>query len=454
MEHTPDKKAPILVVDDDVGFLLSVKATLVSAGLPEPALVSDSRWVIELVRTHHFQLVLLDLIMPSISGMDVLRQLKEEFPLIECIVITAVDDVPSAIQAMKSGAYDYLVKPIEKDRLLIAINRALERYTLRRSLSIYETSPSFSELRNPSAFKAMVASDKIMARIFHQAEAAAPTNYNMVITGETGTGKEMLARTIHALSHYSGGPFVAVNMASFSKQLFEDEFFGHLKGAFTGSQGDRNGFFEAAQGGTLCLDEIAELELELQGKLLRVIETKELYRVGSTKIRTFDARLIASSNRDIYEEVKNKRFRNDLFQRLNVFHIHLPPLRERKEDILPLARYFLKKYAEKNQKEIDSLSPELADRLLEYPFPGNVRELENIMATAVVMEKGKVLTLKAARKLTSSSELGQGRSDPLLTLAELERRHVQKVLQATGGNRTRAAKILGIGLRTLRRKLN
>ncbi len=453
MESIPDNKTPILVVDDDVGLLLSIKATLVSSGMPEPSLVSDSRRVMELARNHHFHLVLLDLIMPHLSGMDILQQLKEEFPDIECVVVTAVDEVSSAVQAMKFGAYDYLVKPLNSEKLIIVINRALERYSLRHGLALFERRQSFSDIENPLAFEDMIAEDEAMALVFHQTEAVATTDYSVVITGESGTGKEILARIIHRLSNRSNRPFLAVNVAAFSKTLFEDEIFGHTKGAYTGALSDKEGFFEAARGGTLFLDEITELEPSFQGKLLRVIQERELYRLGSTEVRNIDVRIIAATNRDIQEEIRKDAFRADLFYRLNMCHINVPPLRDRTDDILPLAHHFLKIHATRNKKEIDSLAPDLADHLLEYPFPGNVRELENIIASAVLLEKGKVLTVTSAQDLVQSSGPGGRHKEDLLTLAVLEKRHILRALEAAGGNRTRAAKALGIGLRTLQRKL-
>jgi DNA-binding NtrC family response regulator len=453
MESIPNNESPILVVDDDVGLLSSIKATLVSSGMPEPALASDSRRVMELVREHHFMVVFLDLIMPHINGMEVLQQIKKEFPEIECVIVTAIDDVSSAVQAMKFGAYDYLVKPLNSEKLIIIINRALERYNLRHGLSLFERDQSFLDLRNPSAFNKMIAEDDAMALVFHQAESVAPTDYSVVISGESGTGKEMLARIIHDLSNRSNGPFLAVNMGAFSKTLFEDEFFGHTKGAYTGAISEKRGFFETAQSGTLFLDEITELEPSLQGKLLRVIQESELYRLGSTEIKNINVRIIAATNRDINGEIGKGNFRADLFYRLNMCHIKVPPLRERKKDILPLAHHFLKIHSTKNEKEIDSISHDLAGRLLVYPFPGNVRELENIMAAAVLLEKGRVLTLSSTNDLLALSETGQGYDEELITLSELEKQHIQKVIKATNGNRTRAAKILGIGLRTLQRKL-
>jgi DNA-binding NtrC family response regulator len=454
MESIPDSKTTTLIVDDDIGLLSSIKATLVSSGMPEPALVSDSRRVIELIRKHNFMLVVLDLIMPHIGGMELLQQIKEEFPDIECVIVTAIDEVSSAVQAMKFGAYDYLIKPLNSEKLIIVINRALERYNLRHGLALFERKQSFSDLKNPPAFNAMIAEAESMALVFHQVEAAAPSDYNIVITGESGTGKEMLARIIHALSNRVEGPFVAVNMAAFSSNLFEDEFFGHTKGAYTGAVSEKAGFFEDAQGGTLFLDEITELELSLQGKLLRVIQERQLYRLGSTKTKNVDVRIVAATNRDINEEIKEGRFRADLFHRLNICHIMIPPLRERKKDILPLANHFLRIHATKNGKDIDSLAPDLADRLLEYPFPGNVRELENIIASAVLLEKERVLTMSSARDLPIFPGPALPKSDEeLLPLAELEKRHIKRVLAATGENRTQAAKILKIGLRTLQRRL-
>ncbi len=453
MESIPDNHTPILVVDDDVGLLSSIKATLVSSGIPEPALVSDGRRVMDLVREHRFMLVFLDLVMPHINGMEVLQQIKKEFPEIECVIVTATDDVSSAVQAMQYGAYDYLVKPLNSEKLIIVINRALERYNLRQGLALFEKKQSFSDLKNPQAFTDMIAEDESMALVFHQAESVAPTDYSVVISGESGTGKEMLARIIHELSNRSNGPFFAVNMGAFSRTLFEDEFFGHTKGAYTGAVSEKKGFFEAARGGTLFLDEITELEPSLQGKLLRVLQESELYRLGSTRLENVDVRIVAATNRDINGEIEDGRFRADLFYRLNMCHIKVPPLSERKKDILPLARHFLKIHALKNEKEIDSLSQDLAGRLLEYPFPGNVRELENIMAAAILLEKGKALTLSSVSTLLANSEPGQGCNQELITLSELEKLHIQKVLEAMNGNRTRAAKTLGIGLRTLQRKI-
>jgi DNA-binding NtrC family response regulator len=453
MESIPQKHTPVLVVDDDEGLLLSIKATLISAGLPEPALVSDSRRVTEVLRLQRFQLVLLDLMMPLLGGMEVLQQIKEEWPETDCVIVSAMDDVTTAVQAMNSGACDYLVKPLNSEKLVALVQNHLERYRLRDELARLGRKKIFENLKNPEAFGRMIAEDESMALVFHQIEAVAGTDYSVVINGESGTGKEMMARVIHQLSRRSAAPFYAVNMASFSKTLFEDEFFGHAKGAYTDAGGERRGFFEAANGGTLFLDEITELDPSLQAKLLRVIEEREFYRLGSTEVRNVDVRIIAATNRDIADEIIKGRFRADLFYRINTYNIKIPPLRERKKDILPLARYFLKLHAGANKKKVADLAPDLCERLLDYEFPGNVRELENMIAAAVLLEKGKRLSLDAARTLLPYEGPERRKHVELVTLEELERRHIERVLEATGGNRPRAARILGINVSTIYRKL-
>ena len=453
MESIPNKHTPILVVDDDEGLLLSIKATLVSSGVSEPALLSDSRNALALVRKHGFQLILLDLMMPHLNGLEVLGKIKNEFPNTECIIVSANDEIASAVQAMSLGASDYLVKPLNSEKLIALVHGTLEKYNLRDELARFGRKKVFSELQHPQAFAGMVAEDESMALVFHQVEAVAGTDYSVVIDGESGTGKEMLARVIHGLSNRSKAPFYAVNMASFSKTIFEDEFFGHAKGAYTDASSDRRGFFEAAHGGTLFLDEITELDPSLQAKLLRVIEEREFYRLGSTQIRNVDVRIIAATNRDINEEIIKGRFRADLFYRINMYNIKIPPLRERKDDILPLAAHFLKIHASANKKRIQGLTPDLAEKLVQFSFPGNVRELENMIAAAVLLENGKTLTLASVRNLIPYNGPERRRQLELLTLGELEKRHIERVLKVTGGNRPKAAKILGVNVTTVYRKI-
>lgn len=452
MESIPPK-SPILIVDDDEGMLLSIRAALLSAGLPDPAVVSDCQRALELVKIHRFHLAMLDLIMPHMDGMEVMKSIKQESPATECIIITAVDDVALAVQAMRFGAYDYLVKPLNIKRTMIAIGHALERYQLKQGMALFERPQSFVDLKHPGAFGEMIAKDESMALVFRQAETCAESDYNVMITGETGVGKGMLARIIHQLSRRSEGPFVGVNMPAFSQNLFEDDFFGHIRGAYTGAISDKRGFFETAQNGTLFLDEITELAPMTQGKLLQVIEEKKFYRLGSTDTMNVDLRILSASNRDVKKEVASGRFRGDLYFRLNEYHIHIPPLRKRPKDILSLANFFLQRHAGKNRKKIKAISQDLADALQRYTFPGNVRQLENIIASAVLVENKEELSSSSAKALLTDQLTNTNRSDKFPSLAEMERVHIEKALRITGGNRTRAARFLGIGLRTLQRKI-
>ncbi|MGD8833509.1 MAG: sigma-54 dependent transcriptional regulator [Desulfobacteraceae bacterium] len=452
--ENPSLNSPILIVDDDEGLLFSIRAALLSAGLPDPEMVSDSRKVLDLVRKHQYQLALLDLIMPHMAGMEVLKQIKQESPATECIILTAVDEVDTAVKAMRYGAYDYLVKPLQVKRTTIAVRHALERYQLKQGIALFGRTQSFAELKHPELFEDMVAEDESMALVFHQAETCAQSDYNIMITGETGVGKGMLARILHRLSARSSGPFVAVNMPSFSQSLFEDDFFGHMRGAYTGAVSNKKGFFETAQGGTLFLDEITELAPAVQGKLLRVIEDKEFYRLGSTQIVNVDLKVLSASNRDLEKSVKTGDFRGDLYFRLNEYHIHIPPLRSRPKDIIPLSYYFLQKHAKKNQKKIHEISSPLAEMLMQYKYPGNVRELEHIIASAILVEKSKVLGLESVQNLGLERPVALSQTPRAFPkLVDIQREHIEKALKLTNGNRTKAAKLLGIGLRTLQRKL-
>ncbi len=453
VESIPPGDTPILIVDDDPGLLLSIRAVLESAGLPEPALASDGNRVPDLLDRRPFRLVLLDLILPDTSGIEILRRMKSDHPDVECLIITAMDDVPTAVEAMKYGAFDYLVKPLKREKLIIAIRNALQRFDLLHKVNLLEGGPPFEELNHPEAFRDMVSEDPAMARVFHEAETYAANAYNLVITGETGVGKDMLARIIHRLSPRSEGPFMPVSMPALSRTLFESDLFGHTKGAYTGAVAEKKGFFEEAHEGTLFLDEITELDPGLQAAILRVIQERELYRLGSTRAKKVDVRIIAASNRDLQGEVRRKRFRSDLYYRLNVCHIHIPPLRERRRDILPLARHFLAVHADRNGKAVRDLTPRAIQRLQAHPFPGNVRELENLMASAVLTENGPTLTEASLFPLLPKDIFLDEKDSELLPLAELEKRHIRTVLEATGGNRTQAAQILGIGLRTLQRRL-
>lgn len=454
MEYVPDTPTPILIVDDDTGFLRTAKAILVKAGMPEPALVSDSRRVPELLDTYPFRFVLIDMVMPEMDGLTLLQQIKSSHADVECVIITVMDDVASAVQAIRYGAYDYLLKPISSEKLFIVIQRALERYCMRHERALFEKVPTKSDLKRQESFDDIIAVDSGMVRVFHQVEIVAPTDYSVVITGESGTGKELIARTIHHVSRRTDKPFVPVNMGAISGSLFQDDFFGHASGAYTGANSERKGFLEAAKDGTLFMDEIIDLDLAQQGTLLRVLQEKEFYRLGSSKSRSANVRILAATNRSFEEEIKQKRFRADLFHRLNMFHIHLPPLRERPADILPLSHHFVRIYADQNGKKIRGISSDVIDILKSYSFPGNVRELINIIASAVLQESGDKLTVSSLPlHLGNSSSAKAITHNTGKTLMQVEQNYIRKVLSDTKGNRTHAAKVLGIGLRTLQRKL-
>jgi DNA-binding NtrC family response regulator len=454
MERIPEEPTHILIVDDEEMILRSFSLAIMRGGLPEPAVVSDPGRVLDLLRGHRFRLVLLDQVMPQLDGLQLLRLIKEEFPEVECLMITALNDLPSAVKAVRYGAYDYLVKPVDQHKLLTEVKNALERHELRHALSLHAREASFTELEHPEAFVEVLTQDLVMARVFHQIEAVAPTDYNVLICGETGTGKELLVNIIHSLSRRAGGPLIKVNMAAASRNLFSDDFFGHVKGAYTGADASRKGFFEASHGGTLFLDEISELNGELQAKLLRVIQEREFYPLGSDRSVAADVRLLCASNRDMMQEVKQNTFRKDLFYRLNTVTIPVPPLRERRQDILLLARHFLRRHANEAGKRIGDLAPDLAKRLQEHPLPGNVRQLENLMASGVIFEKGPSLSLASLPELLGPADMQEpdAKATPN-SLAEMEKILIQKALRQCGGNRTQAARQLGISLRTLQRKL-
>jgi len=456
MQPPSKQHSPIVVIDDDVRLLSIIETTLLRAKLPVPVLVPDSNQAMDIIRQHSFSVAIIDLIMPNTGGMELLQQVKTEFPGMECIILTAVNEAASAVEALRYGAYDYLVKPVDAERLLITINRALEKFSLKQGMNSLAEHASFAELANRDAFSSIVTEDVSMARVFMQAEAAAATEYNVILTGESGTGKELLARILHGLSPRSRGPFVPVNMSAFPKTLFEGSFFGHAKGAFTGAQTQEPGLLQTARKGTIFLDEITEMDPGAQAKILRVIQEREYFRLGSSQIENVDVRFLAASNRDLKQEIKQGRFREDLYYRLNMFHIHLPPLRERRKDIAALAAHFLKLHAVQNGKDIQSISPAFLEVLQQYSFPGNVRELESIIARAVLQEKDSVLTLSSSLELMEFENQQQcdsvHKSSPL-TLNEVEKKHIEDVLTLKEGNRTHAARALGISLRTLHRKL-
>ena len=441
----------ILVVDDERDFLDSVVRMLRLEGYKDFKAVADSSTVPDLLVHRTFDVALLDITMPGLDGLELLKIIKERAPQTECIMITANESIPLVIQSIRAGAYDYLVKPVTPEQLTHALDRALERRRLMEALALKSEMALDRALDNAEAFQEILTSDRNMLRILREAELHAGSEIPVLITGSTGTGKELLARSVHRASSRAGGPFVPVNMLALSPTLFESEFFGHAKGAFTGADQARAGFLAQAQGGTLFLDEIGDLTLDIQGKLLRVLQEGEYVPVGKTRPERADVRFVAATNQDLPRLVQQGRFRMDLFYRLRFAHLQLPPLRRRREDIPLLAAHFLKSRAEA------PLSLEAEGLLLSYNWPGNIRELKGAMeAAANLAEGGKILPLHLRLDVKGVPEVATGqrvRVGELEPLAEVERRHILAVYEAVQHNKSKAARVLKIGLQTLHRKL-
>ncbi len=436
----------ILAIDDDQAVLNYLNIMLLQTGAYAiTPLVNSSRAFHEL-KSNNYDLLLLDMDMPDVSGLDILKHIKEKGIDIETIVLTGVEDVELAVSAMKLGAFDYLTKPVDNDQLLKVISTVLENRR-ERGATAAEATLSREQLQFKEAFQGIVSQNAEMIRIFQMVEKMAQPDNSILIWGESGTGKELIAKAIHRISRRRDENFVAVNAGTFANELFSSEFFGHDKGAFTGAHAAKKGFLEAADKGTLFLDEIGELSLPIQVKLLRVLQEGEFFRLGSTKNQKVDVRIIAATNKDLLSEMKKGNFRKDLFYRLNMSSVYLPPLRERKGDIPLLCQHFLSKFSEQNQKSIVKISEPALRLLNRYDYPGNVRELMNIINSAIIIESAGELQKKSLpHYFLENSNLREDvrAGSPLLPLSEIEKEQIKKVLQHTGGNKSQAAKILGI----------
>jgi len=446
----------ILVVDDEQDFLESVKRGLIISGFKNLSLLVDPLEAVRLVEGgENYDIALLDITMPGMNGVDLLERIRTFSPATECIMVTAINEVGVAVQCMQKGAYDYIVKPISHEDLVLKINRALEKKRLADILEV-KTSPAFPVLDNIEAFQDICTVSLSVQKTLKEAELHAGSDLPILITGESGTGKELLARAIHQASLRAKFPFVAINMASMSETLFEAEFFGHTKGAFTGAERERTGYLENAHRGTLFLDEIGSLPLNLQAKLLRVLQEGEFMKIGSSKPIKIDIRLIAATNQDLVRLLAKGLFRKDLYHRLRGAWLHLPPLRERREDVPVLINRFLKdvcKEPPQNMIERDAMM-----QLRDYDYPGNVRELKFIIQALVNLAQNGSITLKklppylqTKKKIATPSP--ENNSALPVALAEMEKAHILSVYRSTGQNKAETAKRLDIGLSTLRRKL-
>jgi two-component system response regulator FlrC len=434
-------KASVLVVDDEPAMRLLVTSVLKDEGHDVTAAASGEE-ALQLVATRHYHLIITDLKMPGISGLEVLETVRRDDPETAVILLTAFGTVEGAVEAMRKGAAHYLLKPLANpDELRLAVRRVLEE---RRLADEATTLRQATEAVFP--FGEIVAGDPKMQAALELARSVAPTDSTVLVTGETGTGKELVARLIHRWSPRADQAFVAVNCAALAETLLESELFGHEKGAFTGAIAQRRGRFEMAHGGTLFLDEVGEMSPALQAKLLRVLQERTLERVGGTKTVTVDVRVIGATNRDLQQMVATRTFRDDLFYRLSVFPIPLPPLRERPSDIIPLAEHILGQVTRRLGKRIIGFSPEAATTLTQYRWPGNIRELQNVVERAAILCQAD--HIEPAHLNLSAPSLPAADDAPKI-LKDLEREAIVSALAACHGNRREAAKQLGIGLRTL-----
>ncbi len=444
------KKASIHIIDDEPIIHEVLGDFLISEGY-EVESSTNGEEAIQKHKAKKYDLVLLDLLMPGMSGLEVLPELMKIDPLAVIIIITAYASVESAIKAMKSGAFDYIQKPFKHEELLITVQRALRHRRLQE-----ENLRLKDELSRKYRFERIIGKSQAINNVFELIKAAAPTRSTMLIMGESGTGKELVARAIHQNSNRTQNPFIVVNSGSLPPDLLESHLFGHVKGAFTGAVTEKKGLFEVAHNGTLFFDEISSLNPETQAKLLRVMQDREFMRLGGTKTIRVDVRVIAATNTDLEDLIKEQKFREDLFYRLNVIKVELPPLRERKEDIPLLVKHFISQYSEENKKEIIGVSEDVWEIFENYNWPGNVRELENLIERAIVLTKSKIIT----RDLLPPSMLNPQNREPNSLSLEIQgglkeqllayqRKIIINALKKSNGIQKKAAEILMIKPTTL-----
>ncbi|HEX7232360.1 MAG TPA: sigma-54 dependent transcriptional regulator [Candidatus Binatia bacterium] len=445
------KDGRILVVDDDRAMCQLLIDLLREEGY-ETEVAYDGETALQKSRQSHFDLTITDLMMPKMRGIELVQRLREIDSNALVLLITAFGTIESAVEAMRAGAFHYVTKPFHNEEMLIQVKRALEQKRLEQELQRLRT-----EVKAHSRFQNIIGQSVAMQKILETVAQVSDLPANILIEGESGTGKELIARAIHANSSHASGPFVAVNCAAIPETLLESELFGYVRGAFTDARKDRSGLFREAHGGTLFLDEISELPITLQTKLLRVLEDKEVRPLGANQGEKVDARVLSASNRNLEELVRSDKFRRDLYYRLNVIRIELPPLRERGDDVPILLQHFVEKFAAGAKRQVDGIEPEALAALKNYDWPGNIRELEHAIERAVFLGTGSRIGLEdlppnVVANGQSSVVLAQAVRRQL-TLRDLEREYVAKVLEATNGNKTEAAKILGVDRTTLYRKL-
>ena len=451
-----EKKNSILVVDDDHAHRTMLKTLLGGWGYRiEEA--DDGGTAIEKVKERPFDLILMDIRMVKISGLEALSAIKSYNPAIPIIIMTAYSSVETAVEALKNGAYDYLTKPLDFDELRLILDRAMDHRMLKEENRVLkETLGRKFDTGN------IIGRSNVMVSLLESVAQVAPSEASVLITGESGTGKELIAGAIHFNSARKEGPFIKVNCAAITESLLESELFGHEKGAFTGAHRQKDGKFQQAEGGSIFLDEVSEMPLSMQVKLLRVLQERELVRVGGEETITVDVRVIAATNKPLMKEIEEGRFREDLYYRLNVIALNVPALRDRREDIPLLANRFLTLFAEKNKKPVKGFSPQAMDSMLQYRWPGNVRELMNAVERSVVMSRHEYIDLEELPLEIKEGARVNDRNDQVpassisstdVPLAEIEKQTILRTLEAVEGNKSEAARRLGITRKTLHKKL-
>ncbi len=436
----------ILLIDDEPTIRMLLSRILELEGY-EVLKAKDRATALYILNKQEVQVVLCDVFLPDGNGVDMVQELQPLAPNAKIILLTAHGNIPDGVQAIKNGAFDYIVKGDDNRKIIPIVSRAMDAIAAEQK----QQSKKKDVRVNTVTFGNIVGKSPALAHVISQASKVAATDVAVLINGETGTGKELFAQAIHNASHRSAGAFLALNCSAFSRELLESELFGYKEGAFTGAVKDKRGLLEEANHGTVFLDEIGEMALELQSKLLRVLETGEFVKVGDTKTTRVDVRIISATNRNLKEEIANGRFREDLYFRLSVFRIELPPLRQRREDILLLAQHFAERFSKQIGCPVPALSPDAKSLFLSYPWPGNVREMMNTMEHALIVCDSEVTREDLPIDMLSDESSTQ--ADDSLDLKSVERNHIIKVLHHTHGNKTETARLLKIGLTTLYRKI-
>ena len=446
------KDYSILIIDDEEAQRNVLKGYLEKKGFKIFTASSGNEGV-KSVKDNIIDIILSDYKMPDITGLEVLEQVKKINPEISFVILTAYGTIENAVRAMRLGAFDYISKPVDLDELDLLLERIIENKNLKSEIELLK-----NQLKEKFKIDSLISASPKMDDILSIASRAAESKATVLITGGSGTGKEVLAKSIHFASPRKDKPFIAVNIPALPETLLESELFGYEKGAFTGADKSKKGRFELAEGGTLFLDEIGDIPLNLQVKLLRVLQEHQIERLGSTENISIDVRIIAATHQNLEQKIKEKTFREDLFYRLNIISLNIPPLQERKEDIIPLIEYFVEKYSKENNKKKMNLSKEAIDALLKYNYPGNVRELENIIERSVVLSRNNIIVLNdlpnVVKGFKEEKEIKINEEKTLIEqVEELEKKLIYDALSKTNGNQSQAGRILGLTERNLRYKM-